>query len=115
MGCGALRPDRPLRIRPERSDRDWARPSAHRGSRLRGGPRAVKPGAVELGRPATGGPVSLSPVLPVISATTYLTPLREGGSLPGLVEADDLGTYVVKFTAAGQGAKALVAEIVVGE
>jgi hypothetical protein len=54
-------------------------------------------------------------VLPRISATAYLTPLREGGSLPGLVEADDLGTYVVKFTGAGQGPKALVAEIVVGE
>jgi hypothetical protein len=54
-------------------------------------------------------------VLPQIAATAYLTPLREGGSLPGLVEADDLGTYVVKFTGAGQGPKALVAEIVVGE
>ena len=54
-------------------------------------------------------------MLPAITATTYLTPLREGGSLPGLVEADDLGTYVVKFTGAGQGTKALVAEIVVGE
>ncbi len=54
-------------------------------------------------------------MLPVITATTYLTALREGGSLPGLVEADDLGTYVVKFTGAGQGTKALVAEIVVGE
>ncbi len=54
-------------------------------------------------------------MLPRISATTYLAPLREGGSLPGLVEADDSGTYVVKFTAAGQGPKALVAEIVVGE
>lgn len=54
-------------------------------------------------------------MLPQISATAYLTPLREGGSLPGLVEADDLGTYVVKFTGAGQGPKALVAEIVVGE
>jgi hypothetical protein len=54
-------------------------------------------------------------VLPQISATAYLTPLREGGSLPGLVEADDLGTYVVKFSGAGQGPKALVAEIVVGE
>jgi hypothetical protein len=53
--------------------------------------------------------------LPLITATTYLTPLREGGSLPGLVEADDSGTYVVKFTGAGQGTKALVAEIVVGE
>ena len=59
---------------------------------------------------------SVGPVpLPLITATTYLTPLREGGSLPGLVEADDSGTYVVKFTGAGQGTKALVAEIVVGE
>jgi len=54
-------------------------------------------------------------VLPRIAATAYLTPLREGGSLPGLMEADDLGIYVVKFTGAGQGPKALVAEIVVGE
>jgi hypothetical protein len=53
--------------------------------------------------------------LPDVSAIAYLTPLREGGSLPGIVEADDLGTYVVKFAAAGQGPKALVAEIVVGE
>ena len=52
-------------------------------------------------------------MLPQISATAYLTPLREGGSLPGLVEADDSGTYVVKFTGAGQGPRALVAEIVV--
>lgn len=50
-----------------------------------------------------------------IAATAYLTPLREGGSLPGVVEADDDGTYVVKFTAAGQGPKALVAEIIVAE
>ncbi|GAA4827789.1 hypothetical protein GCM10023201_13510 [Actinomycetospora corticicola] len=49
-----------------------------------------------------------------VVATRYVTPLREGGSLPGLVEADDLGTYVVKFTGAGQGVKALVAEIVAG-
>lgn len=54
-------------------------------------------------------------MLPRITATAYLTALREGGSLPGLLEADDDGTYVVKFTAAGQGPKALVAEIVVGE
>jgi hypothetical protein len=53
--------------------------------------------------------------LPVITATSYLTPLREGGSLPAIVEADDLGTYVVKFVGAGQGARALVAEIIVGE
>jgi hypothetical protein len=48
-------------------------------------------------------------------ATRYITPLREGGSLPGLVEADDLGTYVLKFTGAGQGRKTLVAEVLVGE
>jgi HipA-like protein len=50
-----------------------------------------------------------------VTATRYVTPLREGGSLPGVVEADDLGTYVVKFTGAGQGVKALVAEVVTGE
>ncbi|MEX0789227.1 MAG: HipA family kinase [Actinomycetota bacterium] len=48
-------------------------------------------------------------------ATRYVAPLREGGSLPGLVEADDLGTYVMKFRGAGQGLKALVAEVIVGE
>lgn len=47
-----------------------------------------------------------------VTATRYVTPLREGGSLPGLMEADDLGTYVVKFRGAGQGRKALIAEIV---
>jgi hypothetical protein len=57
----------------------------------------------------------VSAVLPRIEATAFLTPLREGGSLPGLFEADDLGTYVVKFTGAGQGPKALVSEIIVGE
>ena len=47
-----------------------------------------------------------------VTATRYVTPLREGGSLPGLMEADDLGTYVVKFHGAGQGRKALVAEVI---
>jgi hypothetical protein len=51
-------------------------------------------------------------VLPHVAAIRYVTPLREGGSLPGLMEADDLGTYVVKFRGAGQGRKALIAEIV---
>jgi hypothetical protein len=50
-----------------------------------------------------------------ISATRYVTPLREGGSLPAIVEADDDGLYVLKFRGAGQGRKALVAEIVAGE
>ena len=54
-------------------------------------------------------------MLRTVTATRYATPLREGGSLPGLLEADDDGLYVVKFRAAGQGAKALVAEIIVGE
>jgi hypothetical protein len=50
-----------------------------------------------------------------VTATRYVMPLREGGSLPGLVEADDDGLYVVKFRGAGQGPKALVAELVAGE
>jgi hypothetical protein len=50
-----------------------------------------------------------------IEATRYVTPLREGGSLPALVEASDEGLYVLKFRGAGQGPKALVAEIVAGE
>jgi hypothetical protein len=54
-------------------------------------------------------------VLRTVTATRYVTPLREGGSLPGLVEADDDGLYVVKFRGAGQGPKALAAEIVAGE
>lgn len=54
-------------------------------------------------------------MLRTVRATRYATPLREGGSLPGVVEADDDGLYVVKFTAAGQGPRALVAEVVAGE
>jgi hypothetical protein len=50
-----------------------------------------------------------------VAAIRYVTPLREGGSLPGLVEADDDGLYVVKFRGAGQGLWALVAEVIVGE
>jgi hypothetical protein len=55
------------------------------------------------------------PVIPTVSVTRYVTPLREGGSLPGIVEGDDLGTYVCKFRGAGQGVRVLVAEVVVGE
>ncbi|MFC7310551.1 HipA family kinase [Streptomyces monticola] len=54
-------------------------------------------------------------MLTEVTATRYVTPLREGGSLPGIVEADDLGTYVMKFTGAGQGRKTLVAEVVCGQ
>jgi hypothetical protein len=58
---------------------------------------------------------ALPTTLQTVRALRYVVPLREGGSLPGVVEADDCGTYVVKFRGAGQGAKVLVAEIVVGE
>ena len=51
--------------------------------------------------------------LPGVFVTRYVTPLREGGSLPGIVEGDDLGTYVCKFRGAGQGLKVLVAEVIV--
>jgi hypothetical protein len=50
-----------------------------------------------------------------VNATRYVTPLREGGSLPAIVEADDLGFYVLKFRGAGQGPLALVAELIGGE
>jgi hypothetical protein len=53
--------------------------------------------------------------LRTLHATRYLTPLREGGSLPAIVEADDDGLYVLKFRGAGQGPKALIAELVAGE
>jgi hypothetical protein len=54
-------------------------------------------------------------VLEQVSVVRYVTPLREGGSLPAVVEADNLGTYVLKFRGAGQGPKALAAEIIAGE
>ncbi|MFF2653270.1 HipA family kinase [Streptomyces sp. NPDC058045] len=50
-----------------------------------------------------------------VTAGRYVEPLTAGGSVPGVVEADDLGTYVVKFTGSAQGRKALVAEVIVGE
>jgi hypothetical protein len=51
-------------------------------------------------------------MLRTVLATRYVTAMREGGSLPGLMEADDLGTYIVKFRGAGQGRKALIAEVI---
>ncbi len=54
-------------------------------------------------------------MLRTITATRYVMPLREGGSLPGVVEADDEGLYVLKFRGAGQGPKSLIAEMVAGE
>lgn len=55
------------------------------------------------------------PALETIRVTRYVTPLREGGSLPAIVEADDDGLYVLKFRGAGQGPLALVAELITGE
>ncbi len=59
--------------------------------------------------------MAIASALRNVTATRYVAPLREGGSLPGLVEADDDGLYVVKFRGAGQGPLALVAEVVGGE
>lgn len=56
-----------------------------------------------------------TPTLRTVTATRYVAPLREGGSLPAVVEADDDGMYVLKFRGAGQGARALIAELVAGE
>jgi hypothetical protein len=50
-----------------------------------------------------------------VRVTRYVTPLREGGSLPAIVEADDEGLYVLKFRGAGQGVHALIAELLSGE
>ena len=55
------------------------------------------------------------PELRTIRVTRYVTPLREGGSLPAIVEGDDDGLYVLKFRGAGQGPRALIAELVSGE
>ena len=53
--------------------------------------------------------------LRTVAARRYVTPFREGGSLPALLEADDAGLYVGKFRGAGQGSLALVAEVIAGE
>src|SRR6478609_6166656 len=55
------------------------------------------------------------PQLRTVNVTRYVTPLREGGSLPAIAEADDQFLYVLKFRGAGQGTKALIAELVGGE
>lgn len=60
-------------------------------------------------------PARSAPALSTVQVIRYVTPLREGGSLPAVVEADDYGTYVLKFRGAGQGAKVLIAELVAGE
>lgn len=59
--------------------------------------------------------IETKPELRVVHVTRYITPLREGGSLPAIVEADDGFMYVLKFRGAGQGVKALIAELIGGE
>ncbi|HEX7588398.1 MAG TPA: HipA family kinase, partial [Anaerolineae bacterium] len=54
-------------------------------------------------------------MIKTVNAIRYVTPLREGGSMPAIVEADDGQMYVMKFVGAGQGRKALIAELVAGE
>ena len=63
----------------------------------------------------TSRPEVVEPAVRTVAVTRYVTPLREGGSLPAIVEADDLGTYVLKFRGAGQGVKVLIAELLAGE
>ena len=58
---------------------------------------------------------NFSPGIRTVQVTRYITPLREGGSLPAIVEADDDFMYVIKFRGAGQGVKALIAELIGGE
>src|SRR3954451_4094630 len=77
---------------------------------------AAPPGRGDMRDAVGGGRLRTGmPPLRTVTATRYVTPLREGGSMPGLVEADDDGLYVLKFRGAGQGVKALVAEVVGGE
>ena len=64
---------------------------------------------------APADPVSFAPMIRTVTARRYVTPLREGGSLPAIIEADDDGLYVLKFRGAGQGPKALIAELLAGE
>src|SRR3954471_4693684 len=73
--------------------------------------------AFRLSSPSTGeGRVGVTALpLQTVPVTPYVTPLKEGGSLPAIVEADDDGTYVLKFRGAGQGPKALIAELIAGE
>src|SRR5690606_30889647 len=63
----------------------------------------------------TGTRILEMTTLRTVMATRYVTPLREGGSLPAVMEADDGASYVVKFSGAGQGTRALIAELIAGE
>jgi hypothetical protein len=87
------------------------------GLRLGGGAWKIVPRASCCGgnEDSRDGPRRSRIALRTVTASRYVTPLREGGSLPAIVEADDDGLYVLKFRGAGQGPKALIAELVAGE
>src|SRR5262249_28179758 len=68
-----------------------------------------------LGKDRCAGMAAPAPALRPVCPPRYVTPLREGGSLPAIVEASDSGLYVLKFRGAGQGPLALVAELLAGE
>lgn len=76
-------------------------------------PERISP--VHHQRPDTPPEDHIQPPIRRVTATRYVTPLREGGSLPAIIEADDFGTYVLKFRGAGQGVGVLIAELVCGE
>src|SRR3954465_8050413 len=80
-----------------------------------GGPHNFVPIAPPTAPPTSSSSAAIMPPVRTVTATRYVTPLREGGSMPGLVEADDDGLYVLKFRGGGQGPKALAAELVAGE
>lgn len=94
----------------------WRRPASSRctNPRRKGLP-AVRRAKARPGQARAAGQNPRMLSLRTIAATRYVTPLREGGSLPALVEGEDDGLYVLKFRGAGQGPKALVAELVAGE
>src|SRR3984885_8163080 len=112
------RPTWPPRPRPACTRSGWRR---DRSAPRTCGPRGPRSSWTPCANSRPGTPPSaphranVSRVLEQVSVTRYVTPLREGRSLPALVEADNLGTYVLKFRGAGPGPKALVAEIVGGE
>jgi hypothetical protein len=86
-----------------------------RGRRGRRAGRSIIVGIVGLlASSSVGAPVDMASIR-TVTATRYVTPLRQGGSLPAIVEADDDGLYVVKFRGAAQGVRSLVAELIAGE
>ena len=106
---------RPLLVRAGRT-RHGDQLARHRMEGARRGDAAPHPShePAPPGRADAPEPAAAAALLPRVAAVRYVTPLREGGSVPALVEADDGRLYVVKLRGAGQGARALVAELIAG-